>query len=142
MVVMISFKLMMYCLVLGAGYLLVFDLIWSRLEKYIPTLQGFPENLVESKTAAWFISCFIIEFVFFVLMPTVIYDWFYTVLPFYGVRGGLAMALYLFVFGMIPFAVLLLFRIRIPAVFVLYQSAGLLIRIVGCMAIIAYLYSL
>lgn len=137
-----SVRLLAYCLVCGAIYLIVVDLVWSRLERLVPTLKNFPENLVEPKNPSWFVYNFVVEFIFFVLVPSVVFDWFFTIMPFSGIRGGVALGLFLFLFGMIPFAILHLFRIRVPAVHVLYQLLGLLIKIAGAWAIIGYLYSL
>jgi hypothetical protein len=135
-------NLLTYCLISGAVYLLIIDLIWSKLETFVPTLHNFPKSLIDPKNLSWFVYSFIIEFVFFVLMPSVIYNWFYPVMPLSGVRGGAAAGLLFFMFGMVPFAALLLFRIRIPVVFLLYQLLGLFIKIVGVLMIIGYLYSL
>ncbi len=138
----VSFSLLGYCFLVGGAYLLLIELLWHYLEKYIPTLRNFPSELVEPRDIGAFISVFIIEFVFFVLMPSVAYGWFYTVIPFSGVRGGLATGVYLILFGMIPLTLLILFRIRIPLVFMLYQLLGMLLKVLGVMAIIGYLYSL
>jgi len=137
-----SFKLMTFCIVCGTVYIAIIDLIWTRLESVVPTFKNFPAELIEKKNLNWFVSCLIIEFIFFVLMPTVVYDRFYAVMPFSGIRGGISIALFLFMFGMVPLAILLLFRIRIPAVYMLYKLLGLLIKVVGSLAIIGYLYSL
>ena len=138
----VSFKLLGFCFIIGAVYILIIDFIWNKLENYVPTLRGFPKDLIEEKNAAWFVSSFIVEFIFFVLLPAVVYGWFYTVLPFSGVRGGIAVGLYLFLFGYIPLAVIVMFRIKIPAVYFLYQLLGMFIRVLGAMTIIGYLYSL
>jgi hypothetical protein len=138
----ISFELMAYCLIAGAVYLAAVNILWSALERFIPTLGNFPKNLVEPKNVTWAVSNFVIEFIFFVLMPSFIYGRFYALMPFSGVRGGVAVGLFLFLFGMIPFSILMLFRIKIPVVYVLYQLLGLAIKITGALAIIGYLYSL
>jgi len=67
----VSFTLLGYCIAAGAVYLIVFNLIWNKLEQFVPTMQGFPKNLIEEKTPAWFVSNFIIEFIFFVLLQIV-----------------------------------------------------------------------
>jgi hypothetical protein len=142
MVMIISFELLIWCLLSGAVYLLIVDFLWYRLEKFIPTLIGFPTALLEERGPGWFVSSFIIEFIFFVLLPSVVYGWFYTLIPFSGLRGGIMVGLYLLLFGMMPMALLILFRIKIPVVFMLYQLLGYLIKVIGAMAIIGYLYSL
>lgn len=138
----VDFGLVVYCIVAGGIYLMLFDLLWSFLERLVPTFAHFPEDLVEKKTFSWYFSNFIVEFIFFVLMPSVIYGWFYSVLPISGMRGGMAVGLYLFFFGMIPLSMLILFRVRLPAVYILYQLAGLFFKVVGAAAIIGYLYNL
>ena len=138
----VSFTLLGYCIAAGAVYLIVFNLIWNKLEQFVPTMQGFPKNLIEEKTPAWFVSNFIIEFIFFVLLPAIIYGWFYTVLPFSGLRGGISVGLYLFLFGIIPIATVIMFRIKIPAVYFLYLLVGMFFKVMGSMVIIGYLYSL
>ncbi len=138
----VSYKLLAYCILLGAAYLIIIDILWNKFENMVPTLHGFPKDLIEEKNAAWFISTFIIEFVFLVLLPAVIYGWFYTILPFSGIRGGMAVGLYLFLFGIVPLAAFILFRIKIPANYFLYLLLGLFIKVIGTMSIIGYLYSL
>ena len=139
---MITFRLLFYSMISGLIYLIIIDTIWHKLEDKVPVLVNFPKELIDTGNLSWFISNLIIEFIFFVMMPTVIYDWFYTVLPFWGIRGGIAVALYVFMLGMVPFAILIIFRIKIPALFVLFYLAGLLVKVLGCMAIIGFLYSL
>jgi len=138
----INFELFIYCIILGAVYLFIIDLIWNWLERFVPTLQNFPKELIDSKGVTWFACNYIVEFIFFALMPSVIYGWFYAVIPLSGIRGGLAFGLLLLIFGMIPHAISLSFRIRIPVVFILFQLLGLMIKICGAMAMIGYLYSL
>jgi hypothetical protein len=140
--VIINFQLLFWCVVLGGAYLLIADLIWNAFERLVPTFKNFPRELIDAKGVVWFVCNYIVEFIFFVLMPAVIYGWFYAVIPFSGTRGGLAFALLLLVFGMVPFAILVSFRIRLPVVFILYQLLGMLLKIFGTLAIIGYLYSL
>jgi hypothetical protein len=137
---MVSFSLLTACLLAGAAWLLLVGFLWYKLENVIPALRGFPDNLVEKRGVSWFISCFVIEFIFFAFVPAVVYSWFYTVIPFYGIRGGIAVGLYVYIFGMVPLAVLTMFRIKIPSLYIMYLMLGLLIKLIGCMAIIGYLY--
>lgn len=138
----VSFKLLGYCIAIGAVYLIVINYVWNRLERFVPTLKGFPQDLIEEKNPAWYVSNFIIEFIFFVLLPAIIYGWFYTILPFSGIRGGLSVGLYLFLFGIVPIATIIMFRIKIPAVYFLYLLVGMFFKVMGAMVIIGHLYSL
>ncbi len=138
----VSFKLLGFCVVIGAVYLILLNFIWNRLEKYVPVLKGFPQEQIEDRTLAWFVSNFIIEFIFFVLLPAIVYGWFYTIMPFSGLRGGLSVGLYLFLFGIVPVTTIIMFRIKIPAVYFLFLLVGMFFKVIGAMAIIGYLYSL
>ena len=138
----VSFELLGYCLLFGGIYLLLIGLIWNRFEKFVPVLTNFPTTLLEPKGVGWFVSSFIIEFIFFVLIPTVVYGWFYTIIPFSGVRGGGVVAFFIFLIGMVPLSLLILFRIRIPVVYLLFQLLGIFLKLVGSLFIIGYLYSL
>ena len=54
----ISFELMAYCLIAGGIYLVVVDILWSMLERIIPTFGNFPKELIESKNFTWAVSNF------------------------------------------------------------------------------------
>jgi hypothetical protein len=138
----VSFELLAYCFIAGGVFIFLFDILWNRLEKYLPTLRHFPCELIEPKDLGAFISTFIIEFIFFVLMPAAAYGMFYTSIPFYGIRGGLAVGIYVVLLGIAPYSMLIIFKVKIPALFMLYQLLGVIIKIFGSMAIIGYLYSL
>ena len=138
----VSFELLAYCLVIGAVYLIIADLILGWIEKRLPGMERLPKELLEIKNSGWYVSAFIIEFIFFVLVPSIAYGLFYTIIPFSGIRGGIACAMFLALCGILPTMILLIFRIRIPAVFMLYQIFGILVRVMGALAIIGYLYAL
>jgi len=138
----ISTTLLAYCLAIGAVYILIIDILFGWGERFVPSLANFPPHLMEARTTSWYFSCFVIEFIFFVMMPAVVYGWFYTVIPFSGFKGGMTAGFYVFFFGMIPLALLTLFRIKIPAVYMLYQLVALFFKVLGALAIIGYLYSL
>ncbi len=138
----LSFKLLLTSLVCGAVYLLIIGFIWSFVEKFIPTFENFPKHLIEEKSGGWIFYNLFIEFIFFVFMPTVVYHWLYALLPVSGIRGGVAVGLFLFIMGIVPYSILILFRIKLPVVYLLYQTVGLMLKVVGALAIIGYLYSL
>ena len=138
----VSFELLGYCLLVGGLYLLLVGIIWNRLERLVPVLTNFPNELLEPKSRGGFLSCFIIEFIFFIFLPSIIYGWFYTIIPFSGIRGGVVTALFVFLIGMVPLSLLILFRIRIPVVYMLYQLLGIFFKLVGSLIIIGHLYSL
>jgi hypothetical protein len=142
MVVITDFGLLLACLGAGGIYLLIVSFLWSRLEKRIPIWIDFPDHLLEDDGPYSFIYTYIMELVFYLTIPALVYAWFYSVIPFSGFRGGIAVALIIFVLGMIPVAISILFRVRLPVLFLLYQILGMLFKLAGTLAIIGYLYSL
>jgi hypothetical protein len=82
------------------------------------------------------------EFLIFVVIPTVAFGIFSIILPLTGVRTGLAVALAVFTMGALPAVILLSLRLRLPMVYLLHYLLGILIKLAGALAIIGYLYSL
>ena len=139
---MISFPLLLACLFWAGLALFVFELFWFILEKKLALLKDLPQELLEETGIGFFISKFIMQLAFLVAVPAVAYSWFYVLVPFYGVRAGVGMAIFIFILGLVPFSVSVLMRIKLPLAFVLFQMAGHLIKMILVYGIIAYLYIL
>ena len=139
---MINERLLLAALFWAGLALFVFELIWYFLEKRLALLKNMPAQIVEDTGLGFFISKYIMQLAFLVVVPAVAYSWFYVLVPFYGVRAGVSMAIFLFVLGIVPFAVTVLLRIKIPLSFMLFQLSGYLLKIVIVYGIIAYLYTL
>ena len=139
---MISFDLLLTSLVWTGAALLLFEAAWYMLEKKLALLNKLPPELLESIGLGYFVSKFIMQYAFLVVVPTAVYSWFYTMIPFYGVRAGMAVALALFVLGIMPFTVAILMRVKLPVSYVLFQLAGYLLKLLMVYGIIAYLYIL
>ncbi len=139
---MISLKLFLACLLWGAVALFVLELVWYFLERKLNLTAKLPPEMVEAMGSGYFVSRYISQFAFLVALPSVVYSWAYVLIPFYGVRAGLVLALYLFVMGIVPFSTVSLMRIKIPLAYTLFQLAGYLIKLVLIYGIIAYLYIL
>jgi len=139
---MISFPLLVASLFWAGTALLVIELVLYYIEKKIFRLQQLPGELLEETGIGYFISRYIMQLAFLVAVPTVAYSWFYVLVPFYGVRAGVGMAIFIFVLGLIPFSVSVLMRIKLPLAFVLFHMAGHLLKMIIVYGIIAYLYIL
>jgi hypothetical protein len=139
---MISIKLALTCLVAAGGALFVFNIVWYLLEKKLALLKSVPSAMLEESGAGLFISNFFLQFAFLVALPTVVYSWFYTLVPFYGLRSGVAIAVFLFVMGMVPLAATFILRVKIPLAFALFYLAGYLLRLIVVYGIIAWIYIL
>jgi hypothetical protein len=139
---MINERLLLAALLWAGLALLIFELLWYFLEKRLALLKKLPPQIIEDTGVGFFISKYIMQLAFLVVVPTVAYSWFYVLVPFYGVRAGVSMAIFLFVLGIVPFAVTILMRIKLPLSFMLFQLSGYLLKIILVYGIIAYLYTL
>ena len=139
---MINERLLLTALLWAGLALFVFELIWYFLEKRLALLKNLPPQILEDSGLGFFISKYIMQLAFLVVVPTVAYSWFYVLVPFYGVRAGVSMAIFLFVLGIVPFSVTVLMRIKLPLSFMLFQLSGYLLKIIIVYGIIAYLYTL
>jgi len=133
---------MLVCLFWAGLALLVYELIWYYLEKKLTLLARIPSEFLEETGPGFFVSRYIMHFAFLVALPTAVYSWFYVMVPFTNLRAGLVLALGLFILGIVPFAVSLLMRFKIPLSYTLFQMAGHLIRLIIVYGIISYLYIL
>lgn len=132
----------MYCLIAGGLYLAVVTVILEAAAKALKVSRDVPPSIFEPPTSTWQILNFIMEFLFFVMVPTFGYALFFVVLPLSGVRTGLATALCVFTLGAVPAVVGLSVRLRLPTLYLLYFLFGLLVKLAGSLALIGYLYTL
>jgi hypothetical protein len=142
MAAMISLELLFSCLVAAGVYLFVVSLVLDFVERRLKLAAALPQQLVEKGSAAVTLANFVLELLFYVVIPTVVYSFFYYVLPFYGVRAGLASALFAFLLGSAPAVMGLSIRVKLPMPYVLYQLFAGLIKLLGSLAIIGYIYTL
>jgi hypothetical protein len=139
---MISIRLVLAALLWAGLALFLFELCWYFLEKKLALLKNLPQQILEETGFSYFVSRFVMQLAFIVVVPTVVYSWFYVLVPFYGIRAGIAMAVFLFILGIVPFSMTVLMRVKLPLAFMLFQMAGYLLKIIIVYAIIAYLYIL
>lgn len=139
---MISYKLMFYCFAVSGIYLLVVSIVLSLVEVSLKLNRGLSKELVEESNLAWFIMNFVMEFLFFVVIPTIIFSFFYVVVPLSGVKAGLAAAVLAFLLGAVPVLMGLSVKIKLPMPLVLFGLLSHLIKLGGAMALIGYLYSI
>ncbi len=133
---------MLYCLVSGGVYLLVATLILEFISKKMKLLNGLPSAIIEEGGGVWLVLFFIMEFLFFVTIPTVSYSFFYLIVPFSGVKAGMAATLFAFTLGAVPVVMSLSVRLKLPMQYLLFLLLGYLVKLGGSLAIIAYLYTL
>ncbi len=139
---MLSGGLLWYCFVIGGAALLVTTLIVIGLGQLLKVRRNLSAELAETMSFAWRTMTFIMEFLFFVAVPTLAYSVFAVILPLEGIRVGLAMALVGFGLGAMPAVVGLSMRLKLPMNYLLFFLFGILLKLVACLAVIGYLYSL
>jgi hypothetical protein len=139
---MVSFELLLWCILSGAGFILGVSFLLDFIERRLRLTTGIPEELLE--TSNWFFSFmnFFMETLFYVVIPTIAYSFFYVVLPVSGIKGGIASALFAFLLGAVPFGMRLTVRMKLPIPYLLFTLLSHLLKLVGALAIIGYLYSL
>ena len=99
-------------------------------------------EMLEKQDAGWFISNYIMEFLFYVAIPALSYAYFYIILPFEGARTGVIIALVALVFGALPTITGIIVRIKFSMPYIVFLLFSFLIKISGSLIIIGYLYSL
>lgn len=139
---MVSYGLLFYALLSAGGYLVVISLLLELLCRGLALTRGIPVEIVESSGWSWWVLNLFMELLFYVVIPTVAFAFFYFSLPLSGIRAGMAAALYSFTLGAAPVLMGLSARVKLPMSYVLFLLLSYLIKIAGTMAIIAWLYSL
>jgi hypothetical protein len=139
---MISFELLLYCVLIGAGYLLALSLLLDLLERKLRLATGIPKELLESDGWIWTFMNFFMESLFYVVVPAVAFSFFYAILPVSGAKGGIGCALFAFVLGTVPLGMRLSVRVKLPMAYLLFALLSHLLKLAGTLAIIGYLYSL
>ena len=138
----ISAKLLLWCLLLAGLWLLLASLLVEFLGKRLGLNRGIPKEIIEETGSAWFLLQFIVEYLFFVAIPTLGYSFFYVILPFYTVKAGMAAALFAFTLGAAPMVIGLSVRVKLPMPYLLYLLLGYLVKLSGSLILISYLYAL
>jgi hypothetical protein len=139
---MITNSLLAYCMLLGGGFLLIFSLLYELIGRGIKINRFVPKELLEISSASWFFVSFLMDFLFFVVIPTFAYYFFFLIVPLSGIRLGLAVALTAFTIGMLPFVMSLSIRIRLSVPWLIFFLLGQFLKLAGTLTIIGYLYSL
>ncbi len=139
---MVSVGLMIACVVAAGAYLLAVSILLVLAERRFGFSRGVPVDLLETTGWVWIGMTFLMELMFFVVIPSLAYSFFYVVLPFSGVRAGMAAALFAFLLGAVPALMGLSVRVKLPMPFLLFLLFSILVKVAGCMSIIAWLYSL
>ena len=139
---MINKTLLIYALISAGGYLLVISLLLEFISKKLSLDKNLPDELKEETSTGWFVLNFIMELLFYVAVPTIGYSFLYLILPFEGIKAGMAAALFALIIGAVPITMGLSVRVKLPLPFLTYFLLGYFIKLAGSLVIIGYLYTL
>jgi hypothetical protein len=139
---MISYELLLYCLAAGGAYLIAATVVLTLVERHAGMLRGMPAEIVDSGGLSWLAVNFVMELLFYVVIPTLAYSFFYLLVPLSGIRAGMAVTLLALTLGAVPIMMSLSVRIRLPMAYLLFILLSYLIKLGGTLSIIGYIYSL
>lgn len=139
---MLSYSLLLYCMLAGGAYLLVLSVLLDLIERKLHLTCGIPAELLEADGLVWSLLNFFMEVLFYVVIPSIAYSFFYAILPVSGVRAGIASALFAFLLGAAPTVMRMSVRIKLPMPYLLYVMLSHLLKLGGTLALIGWLYAL
>lgn len=136
----INVNLILYCLLFGGVYILLINILWEYLARLFKLQQGIPDDMIEKMGVGWFMTNYIMEFLFYVAIPAIGYSFFYLVLPFEGIRAGLAAGLFALIMGALPIVMVISVRLKLPLTYLTFTLFGYYLKLTGALAIIGYIY--
>ena len=139
---MISYEQMIYCFVASGAYLLLISILLEFLCSKLKLNEYIPKEMLEESGVGWFIMNYIMEFLFYVAVPTIGYSFLFLVMPFDGPRAGIAAALFALVLGAVPVIIGLSVKIKISMPYLMYIVLSYFLKLSGSVIIIGYLYTL
>ena len=137
----VSAELMLYCFVAAGLYLLIVSVVLELAARGLKISRYVPGELLEEQGPGWLFMNFVMDYLFFVVIPTLAYSYFFLLLPLSGIRVGVAVALMAFTLGMVPLIMGLSVRLKLAMPYLLYFLVGMFLKISGCIIVIGFLYS-
>jgi len=137
-----SLQLALWCLTAGAVWLIASTLALNLLGDRLKVARAIPSELKEPANWGWHVLNFVMEFLFFVAIPTAGFSLFGLFLPFAGIRAGVAVALVAFALGAMPAIVGLSVRLNLAMPYLLFWLFTLLVKLMGALILIGWLHSL
>jgi hypothetical protein len=135
-------ELIGYCLLVAGGYLLAISLLSDLIERKAGLYKTIPESLRERYDWVGFIINYLMEVMFFVVIPTVGFAYFYLMMPLAGIRAGMMVALVALLLGAVPVVMVMSVRMKLPMPYLLFTLLSQFVKLAGSLIIVGYLYSL
>ena len=126
----------------ASAVLIVIVLIQLWLEKLIGFYNLIPEELREERSRSWIVILLAAEIIVFAVGPTLFYYWIYAVLPFFSYRAGVAVGIFLYLFGVLPFAIGLVLRMKLPGGVMVFTFFFTILKLVACWGMVTYVMNI
>ena len=110
-------KIIIYTVALGTAPLIAINIVQLIIEKIIKINAGIKDEHSVHYNGIFMVQ-FLVDVLFFVVVPTLAYYWLYPVLPFVGFKAGVAVGIAAYILGSLPYAIQLSLRIKIPAILI------------------------
>jgi hypothetical protein len=123
----------------ASGVLFLMLLIQLAFERVFKFYTLIPEELREDRGRIWLGFLFTIEIILYAVAPTFFYFWIYAIVPFFSYRAGIAVAMFLYFFGTLPFAIGLALRMKLPAGVLTFSFFFNLLKLTACWATITWM---
>ncbi len=114
-------------------------LILEYLRRSFATMLVRKFELTES-VEIQFLSSFLINFVFCVMLPAVVYSALYPILPFTSFRSGFFIALFVFGVGQLPLSIRTYNQFRLSSALTAFELFWNLLTLLVSLGAITYLY--
>ena len=140
-----SAQALIYCIATGAVYLFVIETLSLRVEKILEKAglwADYPQQLRPRARSFPDLNKLLLEVVFYITIPGVIYSSLFVVLPVEGVRQGVTIALWTVMIGGVPLITAIHSGAGIPPAALVYTLLAQLVKLAGALAIVAYVFSL
>ncbi len=138
----LPFDLLIKTAATASAVLIAIILLQLLCEKIFRFYSLIPEGLRESRGPVWLMFLILIEILLYAIAPTVFFFWIYALLPFFSYRAGVAVGLFLYLFGVLPFAMGLTLRMKMPGGVLTFTFFFTLLKLTACWATITYLLNL
>ena len=130
-------KIIVYTIALGTAPLIAINIVQLIIEKIIRVNADIKDEY-NVRYSGVFMVQFLVDVLFFVVIPTLAYYWLYPVLPFVGYKAGIAVGIAAYILGSLPYAIQLSLRLKIPAILVVTTLFFNLIKLSAALGVITY----
>lgn len=134
-------RFILLCLGAAGGYVAVIYWVIELLADKLRLTATLPAEVLEPQQVGWRVMGMVMELLFYVMIPTMMFSFLYAVIPFSSIRSGMAAGLFATVLGASPIVMQLTARVKIPMSLLLLFLLGHLLKLGGSLVIISVIYA-